>query len=1447
MATEAAMESSDESSAPSRTGTGTRSPPRGPPPPQPIQALAPLSHRLSSAIGQALRESGLDPQWVLTHVPWDWQQFTSVTVRIEHLRHNDQVHPNILFVGDDVDTIGPDAPSSSAAIAVQMEAEGRARMTAAEMDMSTQRLPLRLRLRRPPLRRPLLRAAYHCPQDHHQDGEDRNGGAYYKGVWREHQWFRPVETYATDVALDICVLQETRWAYDANWSTPDFHFIHSAGAASEDKVGGLLTMVSTRLAKSSEIQFHAAHPGRLLHVRINRSHPIDVMNVYQYTANDHKLTPARRQQFLTKLQKTLRGESEDLMAILSAFALTVLNTWNRSSAVSGALADLRQQVQQKLAAQSWTSLQQLEEGITDIATKLYPVSPVGTSDEAVRQDLHDRARHMWGLFRSMRSQKFTAQGVVTAWRLWAQFVQAHRAHKRKAKAKSKAYKQDLLDTAQQAARRGDMHQVWKVVHTLAPKVRRKPLQLYRDGHIMTPEAELDWIIEAFGERYGARAPPQTTRARQFPPVQVSEAEVWHQLEHLPVRKAVPRSAAPSVLWRACSSEIAHFITQQFNLQWQQPDLQVEQDWADASVALLPKPKGKNDKPLEWRPIGLQHPIGKGLMKILITRAKALELAQIDPSIQEVLMQWLSQVKYIFRHKQHEKEIWPSWGLRQGCIGSPVLWSAFTALLCKAIDLRMRQSWCSDHATLYADDSHLRWTFQTVAQFEQAICELNWTFAVFRRLGMQVNREKTQAILSVTGDIRHKIQKLYVRKQDGIRRLLLSPGDPTEWIPLVDKAEYLGLIVSYEQFEWQSVRHRVVKAHKRRWALASLLHAKRVSIPYKLRLWRSCVQSSMMYALHCLCLQTGQIRYLQRAIMKHIRAITSDQAFLTGNTHEFISAKYEVQSAHDLLRQAHASELKVAGLGDWILEHDYNQAISHSLQEDITHQVQDSDEESHAWTCPVCMEQFPTTAALKIHARRKHKLVDRPAQVFDRTKHSIAGLPQCSGCLKKFSRWQTLEWHINHHACPAMKFAAEQNKTAMPTQTDTSNAQSSQPDQPLGYQAQSSEDREITTLTQPVDDASEQLPMIQRSHVQHLVEQGPNSFIRFSSYTDHMQHYCVICGQWVVSQRVMKLHFQNTHGDLYKQLSKIAKRIIDQRERPMDEDMEAFFGGVRDARHTSPFPPDPFQDYSAESQLDNGPNKRRREPFASNKHQPHSHGRSPFSHYNQAPMPTQHRDPLLHTLTKTVLRQQEELRILRQDTAFIIFLKPGQDSIMHHLYQVAVQFKARQEAEPTWSLGQFPLRMVLANALFRELIDRLNKVLASQDRLKAVMEQGWRDDKGWRFQAWNRTMRHLEHDRNRPSIPDDKLLDHLATITQCLKAVIITRFCCTRKMTETMSSPATFKMDISLRSHSALTMWDTMRALQGNAVFQLVGMGFKTESLGRGPEEQRLRDMVFGRR
>ncbi|OLP94631.1 hypothetical protein AK812_SmicGene23340 [Symbiodinium microadriaticum] len=215
---------------------------------------------------------------------------------------------------------------------------------------------------------------------------------------------------------------------------------------------------------------------------------------------------------------------------------------------------------------------------------------------------------------------------------------------------------------------------------------------------------------------------------------------------------------------------------------------------------------------------------------------------------------------------------------------------------------------------------------------------------------------------------------------------------------------------------------------------------------------------------------------------------------------------------------------------------------------------------------------------------------------------------------------------------------------------------------------------------------------------------------------------------------------------------------------------------------------------------------------------------------------------LEKVQKAIMKH---IRAIVSDQAFLT----GQthQEIMEQYGIQTGAYKARLEAEPQWQLGQLPPRMVLATALFKELTDRLNGTLASQEKLKRVMDQGWRDEKGWRFQVWSKPLKHLEIDKARAPIPGYQMLDHLATILQCLRHPIVTRFCCTRRMTETMSSPATYKLDLSLRSHSAITMWDTLRMLQGNTVFQLVGMAYKTESLARSPVEQKITDMLYGRR
>ncbi|CAE7618384.1 ML1 [Symbiodinium sp. CCMP2592] len=547
-------------------------------------------------------------------------------------------------------------------------------------------------------------------------------------------------------------------------------------------------------------------------------------------------------------------------------------------------------------------------------------------------------------------------------------------------------------------------------------------------------------------------------------------------------------------------------------------------------------------------------------------------------------------------------------------------------------------WVKDHLTKYADDSHLRWRFQSFEQFEAIMQEVCQVFVCFRKFHMKINLEKSKAILKMVGTLKHKVRKDFIRKTNAGHRLLLSPRNPDKWLTLVQSTEYLGAIVSYQQFELQTLRHRISKANARRWALASFLHSRRISVKLKLRIWQSSVLSSLLYGLSTCGLTGGQVEDIQRVIMKHVRAIISNQAHLTGDKHEVIIRRYHIPLAADLLQ----AELDRAGAAqaqhaDWMYEAEWQMHLQSRLQTITAPPSQDT--ETATWACPACESIFNTQSALKWHARRMHGIVDERA-TFDKTLHSVRGLPICRFCEKKFSRWQTLADHIT------------KRRSAEPV----------------------------------------------------------------SAF----------------------------------------------------DELEDFFGEVK-----------------AEGQATN----KRRKPEPDRSYRPTGQlGRA---------------DPLVLSLARAVVRQEEELKVLKQDHSIVMWLRPGEYGILHHLYVTAKAFKQKQQV-------------------------RVNKVLADETLQKKAADMGWRDPAtGWRN-----------------PLTDQQVLQAFKMLYTSLDQDTVTRFSCTRKVTETMANQATFLMDISVRTPAAMEAWKTMHMLQGCSVLQLGGMAYRRDTLKCSPLVEKIKVLCW---
>ena len=106
--------------------------------------------------------------------------------------------------------------------------------------------------------------------------------------------------------VDIAVMVETRWTYDATWTDSEWNLIHSGEGAHRGK--GILILVSRRLCSSKQIQWQFHDSGRLVHLRLSQ-HPrnLDVIACYQHAFQPTKACLQARERWWGLLERVLAG------------------------------------------------------------------------------------------------------------------------------------------------------------------------------------------------------------------------------------------------------------------------------------------------------------------------------------------------------------------------------------------------------------------------------------------------------------------------------------------------------------------------------------------------------------------------------------------------------------------------------------------------------------------------------------------------------------------------------------------------------------------------------------------------------------------------------------------------------------------------------------------------------------------------------------------------------------------------------------------------------------------------------------------------------------------------------------------------------------------------------------------------------------------------------------
>ena len=209
----------------------------------------------------------------------------------------------------------------------------------------------------------------------------------------------------------------------------------------------------------------------------------------------------------------------------------------------------------------------------------------------------------------------TMQAMFQAWKHLQQFMTLQRTIQKRGKFRRRQQYQEQVQQAEQAAKRGDQHALYKIIRKLAPKQSYKRVQLRGSlGQLLDPAAELQSFREYCSQLFKADEPAVALQ-RMCNTYHITAAELQDAILSLRAHKAVPAGCARTLMWHACADILAPILQSICCRMWTgvptYPDL-----WSHAWISWLEKARKRVLGPETLRPIALQETGGKAVGKVL---------------------------------------------------------------------------------------------------------------------------------------------------------------------------------------------------------------------------------------------------------------------------------------------------------------------------------------------------------------------------------------------------------------------------------------------------------------------------------------------------------------------------------------------------------------------------------------------------------------------------------------------------------------------------------------------------------------------------------------------------------------------------------------------------------------------------------------------------------------
>ncbi|CAE7628398.1 jockey\pol [Symbiodinium sp. CCMP2456] len=654
---------------------------------------------------------------------------------------------------------------------------------------------------------------------------------------------------------------------------------------------------------------------------------------------------------------------------------------------------------------------QINQVLLQAACEHFPIQPREDHRVSAQPEYRASAKHTWRLYARMKAHAHPTLPVIwLKWRAAIRFRQASLALRAQSRQLKKQFLLTQVEQAAAAAARGDQRSLYQVVLRLTPRSHRGiSRMLGPDGKLLTAPQELEAIIR-YGSRTFAALPDQLQLCSTAHNLIISDEALATELAHLGLRKVL----GPSLR--------RHFQAPGQRLQF------------SLSKMLL----------IAFTNIGaseLAAALGDAASHALRAQGVA---AEVINAVQQLHL----RAEHHYSVGAHKGGTSTTNGIKQGCKIAPYLWCYFTTAFLERLIAARDLHWVLATLTLFADDVWGNWVIRQVSDFTRAMQDLELLLTTLEAMHLQINFKKTAILLKLVGRGAERVLLQHTSYQAGQRRLHLQVSGRRCVIPIREQHEYLGTVVSYTGRVSGNVRKRQKAAQGRQQAIRRALNGQHALLAaHRVSLWRSCVYTSALYSLPFVGCHERSLEALDRALVKHLRAILRIPAHISHITNTEVWAQAQVdRPLVAILRQlkAHVDKRRAQyqTAPDITAEAkalNYASDLIRFFESLLRRETGASPESGSMMAssapvpCTVCDKSFTTLNAMRIHCKLQHGYLPEHPRVptrFDAAMHSVGGLPECKLCRRRFFRWQQLQKHIETGACSALGGVREEEAACM---------------------------------------------------------------------------------------------------------------------------------------------------------------------------------------------------------------------------------------------------------------------------------------------------------------------------------------------------------------------------------------------------------------------------------